>query len=105
MRYKYVYFILFLAGTIIPYYELIHFVIENGFQFGILAEQLFATRISRFFAYDVIISAIVLIIFILKGMSYVRLWWIALIATLTIGVSSGLPLFLYLREVSKEEDV
>jgi hypothetical protein len=96
---------LFLAGTIIPYYELVYFVLENGFQFSILFEQLFATRISRFFAYDVIISAIVLVIFILKGMNYVRFWWLALVATLFIGVSSGLPLFLYLREISKEDYV
>lgn len=104
MNYKYIFFILFIAGTFIPYYELIRFVIENGFQFNLLVEQLLDTRISRFFAYDVIISAIVLVVYIFKGRSYVRYWWLALIATLLIGVSSGLPLYLFLRELSKELD-
>ena len=105
MKIKYLYFLLFLAGTIIPYYELIQFITENGFQINLFIEQLFETNSSRFFAYDMIISAIVLIVYILKGIRYVKFWWLALIATLTIGVSSGLPLFLFLREVSKEENL
>lgn len=49
---------------------------------------------------DVLVSAIVLIGFILfegnrKGMS---LLWLQIVGTLVVGVSLGLPLFLFLRE-------
>jgi hypothetical protein len=62
--------------------------------------ELFATRISAFFAMDVIVSAIVLICFIQsEGKRFrVRLLWLPSIGTLVVGVSFGLPLFLFLRQ-------
>ena len=63
--------------------------------------DLFANRISAFFAMDVIVSAVVLISFIQSegkrlGM---RLLWLPTIGTLLVGVSLGLPLFLYQRQL------
>ncbi len=66
---------------------------------------MFANQISAFFAMDVIVSAIVLIVFILDegrrlGM---RTLWLPVIATLLVGVSLGLPLFLYLRQIQLDQ--
>jgi hypothetical protein len=63
-------------------------------------EQLFANRISGFFALDVIVSALVVtaFVFIDGRCNGVRGLWAPILALLAVGVSFGLPLFLYLRE-------
>lgn len=101
MKIKNIYFLLFIVGVVVPYYEFISFIFENGFDFKLLFDQLIATRISRFFAYDIIISAIVLLVFILNEKTGVKNYWVPILATFTIGVSAGLPLFLYQRELKK----
>jgi len=59
--------------------------------------ELFANRISAFFAMDVIVSAIVLIWFIQsEGKRFrVRLLWLPTVGTLLAGVSFGFPLFFF----------
>jgi Protein of unknown function DUF2834 len=63
--------------------------------------DLFANRISAFFAMDVVVSAVVLISFIqTEGKRLqMRLLWLPTLGTLLVGVSFGLPLFLYLRQL------
>jgi hypothetical protein len=67
--------------------------------------ELFANRISAFFAMDVIVSAIVLIWFIQgEGRRLrVRFLWLPTVGTLFVGVSFGLPLFLFLRDVTVDQ--
>jgi predicted exporter len=61
---------------------------------------LFSTRIGAFFGLDVIISAIVLIVFILSEgyRRQMKSLWLPIAATCLVGVSCGLPLFLFMRE-------
>jgi len=56
--------------------------------------------ISAFDRADVLVSAVVLPGLIAhEGLrAGVRHWWIAIVATCSVGVSLGLPLFLWLRE-------
>lgn len=103
MKTKHLYLILFLIGSILPYWELINFVFENGFNFILFFEQLTTNRISRFFAYDVVISAIVLLVLIFQHKKEVKNYWMPILTTLIIGVSAGLPLFLYQWELAKNE--
>jgi len=58
--------------------------------------DLFANRVSAFFALDVIVSAIVLLVFIQsEGRRLrMRLLWLPMLGTMFVGVSLGLPLFL-----------
>jgi hypothetical protein len=52
---------------------------------------------------DLIISAVMLRVFIGWGpRQNIRAWWLPSLATLTIGVSLGLPLLLYMREGQRE---
>jgi predicted exporter len=62
--------------------------------------DLFVNPVSSSFALDVMISAIVLIAFIITQgrRDGVRSLWLPIAATLLLGVSCGLPLFLALRE-------
>ena len=66
---------------------------------SLLLKQLFANRISAFFAMDVIVSSVVVFAFVRSERSRLgNKWWLPLVAVLTVGVSLGLPLALYLRE-------
>jgi predicted exporter len=97
---RFVYLALFILGAVVPYAALLPWVIDHGVDVPRLIEELFANRISTFFALDVIVSAIVLWLFVaFEGRrAGVRHKWAPIAASLAIGVSAGLPLFLYLRE-------
>lgn len=85
----------------LPYSQFIPWVAEHhALNMELFIRDLFANRISAFFAMDVIVSAFVLLSFIqTEGRrSGLRVLWLLSIGTLLAGVSLGLPLFLYLRQ-------
>jgi Terpene cyclase DEP1 len=100
MKPKGLYLALCVAGTILPYTQLIPFLREHGLDLGEFWGQLFATRIGGFFGLDVIVSSIVLwVMVVVEGRrAGVRRLWAPIAANVAVGVSLGLPLFLYLRE-------
>jgi hypothetical protein len=101
--------ILFLAlcfvGAILPYWEFIPWVLQHGLNLRLLVQELFANRISAFFGLDVIISAVVLLVFVRieSRRQAIKMWWLPYVAVLSVGVSLGLPLFLYMRELQLEQ--
>jgi hypothetical protein len=105
MKPKTFYLLLCVAGTALPYSQLVPFVREHGLDLRLFFEQLFSTRIGAFFGWDVIVSSVVLWIFVLVDgrRSGVRNLWVPIAANLAVGVSLGLPLFLYMRETRLEE--
>lgn len=100
MKPKGLYLILCVAGTVLPYSQFLPFVREHGLDLRLFFEQLFANRISAFFGLDVIVSSLVLWAFVVieGGRAGVKRLWAPIAASLVVGVSLGLPLFLYLRE-------
>jgi uncharacterized protein DUF2834 len=100
MRLRHVYLLLCGIGAVLPYWKLMPWMMDHGLNISLLCHELFATRIGAFFGLDVIVSAIVLFVFIVtEGRRLVMsLLWLPIIATLLVGVSLGLPLFLYLRQ-------
>ena len=100
MRLTQLYLALCFIGVAAPLSQFIPWVMEHGFNIGLLITELFSTRIGAFFGLDVIVSAVVLIVFILHDSkkSAISNGWLAILATLSIGVSLGLPLYLYMRE-------
>ena len=99
MTRKYVYLALFIIGTVVPLTAFIPWVIDHGLDISRMVEELFVNRISAFFGIDVIVSTIVLWVFInWEGRRVGVPMWPAVVASVTIGVSSALPLFLFLRE-------
>ena len=94
------YAILAVAGAIIPYSQFVPWVGQHGLDARGFALELFSTRIGAFFGLDVLVSAIVLLAFIQwegRRLKMTKLW-MPVAATLLVGVSCGLPLFLCLRE-------
>lgn len=94
------YLALCILGAVLPYSQFVPFLGEHGLNARLFLEQLFANRVSAFFALDVIASALALLVLVaVEGRRLgMRERWLAVVATLTVGVSLGLPLFLYLRE-------
>jgi hypothetical protein len=88
------------AGAIIPYSQFVPWLGAHGLDAKGFLLELFSTRIGAFFGLDVIVSAIVLIVFILWEGRRLRIsaLWAPIVATCLVGVSCGLPLFLFMRE-------
>ena len=103
MKIKHIYLILCIIGFVFPYYFLIQFLIEHGINLQLMIDKLFANKISSFFGVDVFISAVVLVLFVLVERKNVKKYSLAIFGTLLVGVSFGLPLFLYLREYNLEK--
>ena len=105
MTTKRAYLALSVPGTILPLWHFIPFLVTHGLAWDLFYQQLFATPVSAFFAMDVLVSSVVLWLLAYVegrrvGISY---WWIPVIANLVVGVSLGLPLFLYMRERRLEQ--
>ena len=99
MTRKHVYLALFIIGSIVPYLAFVPWVMDHGLDLSRLVEELFANRISAFFGLDVIVSTVVLWLFMTwEGKRVGVPLWPSIVASLLIGVSSALPLFLFMRE-------
>ena len=97
---KTMYLALCVVGTVLPYSQFVPCLRENGLDLQAIVDQLISTRIGAFFGWDVIVSSLVLWVFVAvdgRRKKISRLW-LPILASLTVGVSLGLPLFLYMRE-------
>ena len=104
MNRKHIYLLFCILGVVLPYSQFLPWVLENGFHMKLFIQQLFANHIGGFFGMDVLVSAVVLIFFIRREGQRLRVphVWLPIAGILTVGVSLGLPLFLYLRERALE---
>ena len=104
MKPKTLYLALCFAGVLIPYWQFLPWVFQHGLNLSLFVRELFANRIGAFFGMDVVVSAVALLAFtrIESTRLAIRLRWLVIVAVLTVGVSLGLPLFLYLREQELE---
>jgi len=101
MKLRHLYLLFCLLGLVLPYSQFVSWIVEHhGLNMSIFLRDLFANRISAFFALDVIVSAVVLISFVQTEGNRLRMktLWLPIIGTLLVGVSFGFPLFLYQRQ-------
>jgi hypothetical protein len=105
MKPKTIYFVLSCVGAVLPYWQFVPWLIQHGMNLPLFVRELFANRISVFFGMDVLVSAIVLIAFMRVESERLNILrrWLPVVALLTVGVSLGLPMFLYMRELRMEE--
>lgn len=105
MKPKTFYLAFCILGFVVPYAAFVPWIAQHGLDTRLFVQQLFANRISAFFGLDVLVSALVLLRCTAFESSRIHIprRWLVLIATLLVGVSLGLPLFLYLRECRLEE--
>ena len=104
MKTKHLYLGLCLLGTILPLTAFIPFLSTHGLDLHAFVDQLFGTPVSSFFGWDVIVSSLVLWVLVLTEGRRLGIpgLWAPIVANLLVGVSLGLPLFLFMREARRE---
>ena len=94
-----IYLVLCVLGTVLPLSPAIHFLVTHQFDVGLFIQQAIANAASLTAWLDVIISALVVLTLVtLEGNRIdMNKLWIYVLATVLVGPSLGLPLFLYRR--------
>jgi Terpene cyclase DEP1 len=105
MKPKVIYLVLCFVGALLPYWQFVPWVVEHGMNLPLFVRELFVNRISAFFGMDVLVSAVVLIVFmrIESARAQIHQRWLPILAVLLVGVSLALPMFLYMREMRLEQ--
>jgi hypothetical protein len=100
MTKKNIYLILAIIGFIAPYYFFIQIPPENALGLPVLIQPFFANNFMKGAAMDLTISVIVFWFFMFVEANKLQMKnpWLYLLATLLVGLSFALPLFLYFRE-------
>ncbi|MEL6309749.1 MAG: DUF2834 domain-containing protein [Chloroflexota bacterium] len=96
-----------ILGTVIPWFFFGSFISENGVDIPLFVSSLFANGAAAGFSADVLISALVFWVwsYVDAQRNRVSNWWFVVPATLTVGLSLALPLYLYLREDNAIQNV
>ncbi|KNG94402.1 DUF2834 domain-containing protein [Pseudaestuariivita atlantica] len=94
-----VYLGLAIWGAIHPMSYFIAWFQEHGWQLGPMIDAWYVNNATSGLVWDLTIAAIALTVWIIAEVAVRRNWWglIAIPATFGIGVSCGLPLYLFLR--------
>jgi hypothetical protein len=97
---KNIYLILAIIGFVVPYYFFLQLPAEGGSDLPSLIQPFFANNFMKGAAMDLTISVIVFWMYIFTEASKLQMKnpWVYLLATLLVGLSFALPLFLYFRE-------
>lgn len=93
------YLVLTVIGALVPLAYFFGFFRAEGWSLGLMVDAWRANGATKGLAMDLLISGVVLTIWIVAE-TRVRKNWIALVAipaTFLVGVSFGLPLYLFLR--------
>jgi len=96
---RYLWLALALWGAVHPMYYFMRFLRENAWDLSVMIDAWFVNDSTRGLTWDLTIAAVTLTLWIIAEVA-VRRNWIALLAipaTFCIGVSCGLPLYLYFR--------
>ena len=97
MNRKNIFLFLAIIGFIAPYY---FFLQVREFDLAGLLQQVSASRILGGLAIDLLVSVIVFWFFLFTEARKLQMKnaWVYLLATMLVGISFALPLFLYFRE-------
>jgi hypothetical protein len=95
-----IYLALAIVGAALPLLAFVPWLVQYGLDVEGFVTELFANRISAFFGWDVIVSAITILAVLALSPGELKNSQRASVAlgTLLVGVSLGLPLFFYFNE-------
>jgi hypothetical protein len=98
------YFIAMIIGAAIPLYLFTNFFAEHGLDLTAFLDSAFANQASSGLIADLLISAVIALIFIGRDAQKLGIdrVWMVLLGICLIGLSFGLPLYLYFREARTE---
>lgn len=98
-RLRWVFLVLAIWGAVHPMWHFVAWFNENGWSLIGLIDSWYVNRGTEGLVWDLTIAAIALTVWVLAE-TWMRKAWIGLLAipaTFCIGVSCGLPLYLFLR--------
>jgi hypothetical protein len=100
MRARHVYLALCVLGLVVPNAAFWPWLITHGLNPQRFVQDLFTNGVSTFFGLDVVLSALALMLFVFFEGRRLSLphRWMPVLAACLVGVSLGLPLFLYQRQ-------
>lgn len=104
MRKKNIFLILAILGFVAPYYFFLQISPANGFDLPLLIQPMFANNFMKGVGMDLTVSVIVFWVFMFSEANRLQMKnpWVYLLATLLVGLSFALPLFLHFRERNME---
>jgi hypothetical protein len=105
MSIRHFYLGLCLLGLFVPNAAFWPWLLAHGPNPRLFIHDLFANGVSTFFGLDVVLSAVALAGFVLVEGRRIGLprRWLPIVAAALVGVSLGLPLFLYQRQVHLDQ--
>lgn len=98
-----VFLLLAALGAVIPYTAFSVFIARHGLALAVLVRQAFGSPGATFFTLDVVMSAVAVIAAVALDRLDARERWWSIAATVLIGPSCGLPLWLALRRHASEK--
>src|SRR6056297_1644025 len=86
-------------GAVHPMYYFMRFLSQQGWDLGVMIDAWYVNDSTRGLTWDLTIAAVALTLWIIAEVAARRNWvaLLAIPATFCIGVSCGLPLYLFLR--------
>ena len=102
---KNVYLVLAILGFLAPYYFFVQVPPEDLLNLPALIQPLFANDFMRGIGMDLTVAVITFwtYVFVEARRLQMKNFWLYLLATLLVGLSFALPLFLYFRERQLEK--
>ena len=96
---RHIFLILAVIGAILPMYYFVSWFEAHGYDLGAMVEAWNVNDATTGLVYDLTVAAAALTVWVIWETIQRRAWLnlIAIPATFCIGVSCGLPLYLYLR--------
>jgi len=95
-----VYAVFTILGVFLPLSQLIPWVLQHGLDLPLLFREIFSSRLGNYLGLDLILASLVAIAFVVIDGRRKRVpaRWVPILATCVVGVSAGLPLYLWIRE-------
>ncbi|WP_283177057.1 DUF2834 domain-containing protein [Gemmobacter sp. 24YEA27] len=100
MTVRHFYLAMAIIGTLVPWLFFGSFFALNGLDIPLFLQSLFANGAAAGFSIDVLLSILVFWVWSWRdaARNRIRHWWLVLPASIFVGLSLSLPLYLWLRE-------
>lgn len=101
------YLVLAILGVILPYTQFVTWTNTYGFNISLMLSEMFANQIATGIAIDALLAGLVIVAFIIFERSEIKVkhLWLPVVGIFLSGISFAFPMYLYLRERAREENV
>lgn len=102
---KNIYLGLAILGIVLPYTQFVPWSNANGFNLQLMGKLMFANQIASGIAIDALLTAVVIVTFIIFDSRQVKVkhLWLPIVGIFFSGISFALPMYLYLRTKAEEQ--